>query len=169
MILQKSLNEHYNGKWILILSLASKLKSYYLADKQVPNHTHHWILMTIPFTKFNSNCKCGWHIETTIHFFLHCRDYSNQGKTLFGKSSNITRSLHNWNYSIIVEIPLFGSNGLNDEKNAWIIESTIEYIITKESFITPLLSIHLSKSSHLFSLIDSGSPYIILSWCLINF
>ena len=51
MILQKSLNEQYNGKWILILILANK--SYYLAEKQVPNHTHHWILMTIPFTKLN--------------------------------------------------------------------------------------------------------------------
>ena len=34
---------------------------------------------------------------------------------------------------------LFGSNGLNDEENAWIIESAIEYIITTERFITPLL------------------------------
>ena len=45
----------------------------------------------------------------------------------------------NQNDSIIVETLLFGSNGLNDEENAWIIESTIEYIITTERFITPLL------------------------------
>ena len=50
----KSLNRQYNGKWILILILAYKPKSYYLAKKQLPNHTRHWILMTIPFTKFNS-------------------------------------------------------------------------------------------------------------------
>ena len=54
IILQKSLNGQYNGKWILILILPNKLKSYYLAKKQVPNHIHHWILMTILFTKFNS-------------------------------------------------------------------------------------------------------------------
>ena len=23
-------------------------------------------------------CNCSWHIETTIHFFLHCSIYSNQ-------------------------------------------------------------------------------------------
>ena len=45
----------------------------------------------------------------------------------------------NQNDSIIVETLLFGANGLNDEENAWIIESTIEYIITTERFITPLL------------------------------
>ena len=33
MILQKSLNGQYNGKWILILILANKLKSYNLAEK----------------------------------------------------------------------------------------------------------------------------------------
>ena len=84
-------------------------------------------------------CNCGRHIETTIHFFLHCSNYSNQRKTLFEKISNIKRSLLNQNDSIIVETLLFGSTGLNDEENACIIESTIEYIITTERFITPLL------------------------------
>ena len=84
-------------------------------------------------------CNCGQHIETTIHFFLHCSNYSNQRKTLFEKVSNIKRSLLKEKYSIIVETFLFGSNGLNDEENTWIIESTIKYIITMERFITPLL------------------------------
>ena len=74
-------------------------------------------------------CNWGWHIETTIHFFLHCSHYSNQSKTLFGRTSNIKHSLLNQNDSVIVETLLFGSNGLNEEENAYIIESTIEYII----------------------------------------
>ena len=84
-------------------------------------------------------CNCGRHIETTIHFFLHCSNYSNQIKTLFEKIINIKRSLLNQNDSIIVETLFFRSNNLNDEENAWIIESTIEYIITTERFVTPLL------------------------------
>ena len=63
-------------------------------------------------------CNCGRHIETTIHFFLHCLNYSNQRKTLFEKNINMKRSLLNQNDSIIVETLLFGSNGLNDEENA---------------------------------------------------
>ena len=113
-------------------------------------------------------CSCGRHNETTIHFFLHCSNYSNQRKTLFGKIGNIKRSLLNQNDSIIVENLLFGSTGLNDEENACIIESTIEYVITTERFITPLLWIFLSKSPlFLRSLIDCGSPYVILFSCLV--
>ena len=48
-------------------------------------------------------CNCGWHIETTIHFFLHYWNCSNQRKTLFEKISNIKRSLLNQDDSIIVE------------------------------------------------------------------
>ena len=62
--------------------------------------------------------NCGWYIETTIHFFLHCSDYSNQRKTLFEKIINMKRSLLNQNDSIIVETLLFESNGLNNEENA---------------------------------------------------
>ena len=62
-------------------------------------------------------CNCGWHIETTIHFFLHCLNCSNQRKTLFEKVSNIKRSLLNQNDSIIVKTLLFGSNGLHGEAN----------------------------------------------------
>ena len=60
-------------------------------------------------------------------------------ESLFEKISNIKRSLLNQNDSIIVGTLLFVSNGLNDEENACITESTIEYIITTERFITPLL------------------------------
>ena len=113
-------------------------------------------------------CNCGRHIETTIHFFLHYSNYSNQSKTIFEKISSIKSSLLNQNDSIIVETLLFGSTGLNDEENACIIESAIEYITTTESFITPLLWIHLSKSPlFLKSLNNSGSPYVKLFSCLL--
>ena len=46
---------------------------------------------------------------------------------LFQKISNIKRSLFNQNDSIIEKTFLFGSNALNDEENACIIELTIRY------------------------------------------
>ena len=84
-------------------------------------------------------CNCGRHTKTTAHLFLHCSNYSNQGKPLFDKMNNIKHSLLNQNDSTIVETFLFGSNGLNDEENALTIESTSEYIITTKRFIAPLL------------------------------
>ena len=47
-------------------------------------------------------CNCGQHIETTIDFFLHCSNYSNQRKTLLEKINNIKLYLLNKNDSIIV-------------------------------------------------------------------
>ena len=108
-------------------------------------------------------------ITTSLYLMLNMNTSETQIKeTLFEKISNIKRSLLNQNDSIIVETLHFGSNGLNGEENACIIESTIKYIITTERFITPLLWIHLSKSPlFLKSLIDSGSPYDILFSCLV--
>ena len=69
----------------------------------------------------------------------------------------------NQNDSTIEETLLFRSNGLNDEENAWIIESTNEYIITTERFIALLLWIHLSKwPLFLKSLIDSRWACVIV-------
>ena len=83
--------------------------------------------------------NCGRHIETTIHFILHCSNYLNQRKTIFEKVISMKRSFLNQNDSILAETLLFASNDLSDDENAWIIESTIEFIITTERFITPLL------------------------------
>ena len=68
-------------------------------------------------------------------------------KLLKSKKNSLWKiiSLLNQNDSIIVESLLFGLIGLNDKQNASIIESTIEYVITTERLITPLLWIHLSK------------------------
>ena len=38
-------------------------------------------------------CNSSRHIETTLHFFLHHSNYSNQKKTLFDKISNLNHSL----------------------------------------------------------------------------
>ena len=111
--------------------------------------------------------NCGRHIETTISFFLRCSNYSNKRKTIFEKK-NINRSLLNKNDSNILKTLPFESNSLNNKENGWIIQSTIEYFITTERLIFPLLWIHLSNSPlFLKSLIDSGSPYVILFSCLI--
>ena len=84
-------------------------------------------------------CNCSQRIEKTINFFLPCSTYSSQRKTIFNKISNIKRFLFNQNYSTIVETFLFEFNGLNNEENALITESTMEFFITMERLIAPLL------------------------------
>lgn len=109
-------------------------------------------------------CNCSWHIEAIIHFFLHCSNYSNQNQIC-----NIKSSLLDQNDWIIVGILLFRSNGLNDEENALITETTIEYAINhgkvhNSIFTNPYFSKSLFP---LKSLIDSGSPYVMFFSCLV--
>ena len=127
--------------------------------KQVWNNFQHYL---DPF------CNQGLHIEITIHFFLHCSDYSSQRKPISLKISNIKSSLLNENGSTVVETFLFGSNGLSDKKNQLIIESTVEYIITTGRFVASFLWIYLTKLSLLVKpLIDCRSPYFIFASCLV--
>ena len=106
-------------------------------------------------------CNCGRHIETTIHCFLHCSNYSNQRKTLFEtffiepKWFNYSRNSPFW-----IELPQLRRKCMDNRIN-----NRIYYNHGK--VITPLLWIHLSKSPLLLkSLIDSGSPYVI-PFCLV--
>ena len=56
--------------------------------------------------------------------FLSTAQITQIKEKLFEKISNIKRSLLNQNHSFIVETLLFGSNGLNNEDNELVIEST---------------------------------------------
>ena len=107
-------------------------------------------------------CNCGRHIETTIHFFLHYLNCSNK-KKVFLKRLLPSNVLYWTNYS--------RNSPFWIKRHQWqrkCMESTIEYIITTGRFTTPLLWIHLSKSTLLLkTLIDSGSPYVILFCCLV--
>ena len=69
------------------------------------------------------------------HIFQDCGQclfFSNHRKILFDKISIIKRSLLTQNDPTIVKIFLFGSNDLNDERNALMAKSSIEYIRTME-------------------------------------
>ena len=62
MILQKSLKGQYNGKWVLILIPANKLKSYYLAKKTSP--------IPYPSLKFNDNLVHQVKLQKHLGLFL---------------------------------------------------------------------------------------------------
>ena len=71
------------------------------------------------------------------------------------------------NDSIIVETLLFESNGLNNEENAYIIESTIEYYKHGRVHNTIVMNPFKQIINFLEISNDSGSPYVILFSCLV--
>ena len=100
-----------------------KIKSLNLTDQVLTVRLIHIILMELNFLQDFSTDQIT---QIKEKLFL---------KKLV--TSNVLYSTKN--DSIIVETLLSGSNGLNDEENACIIESTIEYIIKTERFVKPLL------------------------------
>ena len=98
-------------------------------------NTNLGIIFKTPKTHFRN---CSRHIEISTSFST-VQITQIKKKTLFDKISNIKRSLLNQNDSIIVETFFFVSIGFSDEENTLIIETIIEYIITTERFIAPVL------------------------------
>ena len=118
----------------IILMELNYLQDYELGQVICVN-TNLGIIFKTPKTHFRN---CGRHIEISTSFST-AQITQIKKKTLFDKISNIKRSLLNQNDSIIVETFFFVSIGFGDEENTLIIESIIEYIITTERFIAPVL------------------------------
>ena len=59
-------------------------------------------------------CSCSSGIETRIHFFLHCANFSIQRQTLFDKIAIIDANILTENEDSIVNTLLFGKS--NSEK-----------------------------------------------------
>ena len=58
--------------------------------------------------------SCGYDIETTIHYLLHCPNYLDERGTLFDNIQSIGESIHDKNDSQISELLLFGVSSNND-------------------------------------------------------
>ena len=71
--------------WIILMELIKLLTRLQVGLSHLHEHKfrHNFQDSLDPF------CNCSRHIETTIHFFLHCSNYLNQRKTLFEKIINM--------------------------------------------------------------------------------
>ena len=81
--------------------------------------------------------SCGT-VEITIHYFLHCPNFSNERLTLFGKLQSIDENILSKDDSNISEVLLFGENSFNDIKNTSVLSASIEYILSTKRFDIPL-------------------------------
>ena len=87
----------------------------------------------------NSFCSCGLDVETNTHIFLYCLLFSNQRSTLLSAVNNIDSSLTNTNDSILTHILLFGKTSLGIYAKTLILNATMNYIISTNSYEERLL------------------------------
>ena len=102
-------------------------------------------LSHLRFRKFKHNfqdtlnpiCSCGT-VEITIHYLLHCPNFSNERLTLFSKLQSIDANILSKDDSSISKLLLYGDHSFNDEKNTSILTASIEYILSTKCFDVPL-------------------------------
>ena len=85
-------------------------------------------------------CKCGVETETTLHFLLHCRLYSNIRTELLDDIYTVDSSLTNYPDEKVLNILLYGSEYFSVKTNQSILKSTIKLLKSSERFDNPLFS-----------------------------
>ena len=97
----------------------------------------------------NPICNCGT-VETTVHYLLHCPNFSNEKLIFFSKLRSIDANILSKDDSNISKVLLYGNHSFNDEKNTFILTASIEYIISTKRFDAPLIS----KLTHLLAYVQ---------------
>ena len=77
----------------------------------------------------NPLCLCSIKPETTLHSFLHCHNFLNIRRKLFGKIKLIDETLLQLNEESLLAVLLFGSKTYNKQVNVQILNASIDYII----------------------------------------
>ena len=88
----------------------------------------------------NPICLCGNEIENSTHYLLHCPTYTNERLTLLNKIKSINCSILESSDAAVTKILLFGDNTLSNSSNTFILNSTIEYIISTQRFEGSILT-----------------------------
>ena len=77
-------------------------------------------------------CSCGNDTESTVHFFLHCPNFTTERQTLLNKLKSINASIMAENENSVVRTLLFGRPDFSYSTNKEIINATISFILTTE-------------------------------------
>ena len=77
---------------------------------------------------------CGNEIENSAYYLLHCPTYTNERLTPMNKIRSINCSILESSDAAVTKILLFGDNTLSNSSNNFILNSTIEYMISTQKF-----------------------------------
>ena len=89
----------------------------------------------------NSFCSCGiGEIEISSHYRLHCSNYSEERLALLNLIKNIEMSIWQLSDSKFTSAILFGDTSFDKNKNTFILDATIDYIISTGRFDVNLFS-----------------------------
>ena len=82
----------------------------------------------------NPVCCCGKDTETTAHYLLYCPIFADERFFFFNNIRSIDEVIVGGSDPRISETLLFGISSFNDAKNASILNTTIDYILSTKKF-----------------------------------
>ena len=82
----------------------------------------------------NPLCTCSLDIESTVHYFLHCNYYNSARISLLNDLNSVDKTLLSLSDLSLVNILLYGGPQFDDSQNAYILNSSIKYILISERF-----------------------------------
>ena len=89
----------------------------------------------------NPFCSCGkGEVETRSRYLLHCSSYLEERLALLNTIKNIDVSILQQRDSKFTGILLFGDTSFDNNKNTFILDATIDYIISTGRFDAPYFS-----------------------------
>ena len=82
----------------------------------------------------NPFCLCSWVIEDTIHYLLHCQQFSDHRINLINSVKTVSANFESFSDNAKKDILLYGDSRFDTDKNKLILESTITYIKNTQRF-----------------------------------
>ena len=80
----------------------------------------------------NPLCKCS--LDSTVHYFLHCNYYNSARIYLLNDLNSVDKTLLSLSDLSLVNVLLYGGPQFDDSQNAYILDSSIKYILISERF-----------------------------------
>ena len=81
-------------------------------------------------------CSCSTRIENTIHYFLHCPNFSTERNTFFNEIAIVDRSIIDQDEMKITF--LYGNPTYSVNDNKLILDASIKYILETKRFEGPI-------------------------------
>ena len=110
----------------------------------------------IPYHKFKHGfldavdplCSCSTAIENTVHYFLHCLNFSTARNTFLKEMAIVDRSIIHEDKIKIIQTFLYGNPTYSVNGNKLILHASIKYILETKRFDGPIFQVKESWSIH---------------------
>ena len=83
-------------------------------------------------------CSCSTGIENTVHYFLHCPNFSFARNTFLNEIAIVDRSIIDQDDIKIIQTFLYGNPSYSVNDNKLILDASIKYILETKRFEGPI-------------------------------